>query len=62
MTEKHANPPPVDPRDQKASPSGATDQTRERIKKFDDEGGDQPQAPTQQAVEEELRRAREEAP
>jgi hypothetical protein len=42
----------------KAGPSGATDETREREKKFDEEGGAQPQAPSQHAVDEELQRAR----
>ena len=39
----------------KASPSGATDNFAERKKKFDDEGGDQPQAASEDAVAEELR-------
>jgi hypothetical protein len=42
-----------------SSPSGATDHTTERVKKFDEEGGDQAQAPTQQAVDDELARARQ---
>ncbi len=41
----------------KTSPSGATDKTVEREKKFDEEGGAQPQAPSQQAVDEELEKA-----
>jgi hypothetical protein len=45
----------------KTGPSGATDQTKERVKKFDEEGGDQPQAPSQRAVEEELRRIESES-
>ena len=43
----------------KANPSGATDNTEEREKKFDEEGGDQPQAPSQQEVDAELEKARE---
>lgn len=38
----------------KAGPSGATDRSVEREKKFDEEGGDQPQAPSQGAVDKEL--------
>jgi hypothetical protein len=38
-----------------SSPSGATDRAAERTKKFDEEGGDQPQAPSQAAVDRELR-------
>ena len=41
------------------SPSGATDKTIEREKKFDEEGGDQPQAPSQRAVDDELRHIHE---
>ena len=43
----------------KANPSGGTDKTKEREKKFDEEGGDQPQAPSQQEVDAELEKARE---
>jgi hypothetical protein len=43
-----------------AGPSGATDKTKEREKKFDEEGGDQPQAPSQSAVDRELQRVQEE--
>jgi hypothetical protein len=46
---KQSNEPP------KASPSGATDKTTERKEKFDEEGGDQPQAPSQHAADQELR-------
>lgn len=38
-----------------AHPSGATDKTVEREKKFDEEGGAQPQAPSQRQADEELR-------
>jgi hypothetical protein len=38
----------------KAGPSGSTETLKEREKKFDEEGGDQPQAPSQQAVDDEL--------
>ncbi len=41
-----------------ASPSGATDQTKERVQKFDEEGGDQPQAPSEQDADKELAHAR----
>ena len=41
----------------KGHPSGATDKTFERETKFDDEGGDQPQAPSQRAVDKELDKA-----
>lgn len=44
-----------------SSPSGSTDQKQERVKKFDEEGGDQPQAASQRAVDEELERARRDA-
>ncbi len=47
---------------QKTSPSGATDKTIEREEKFDEEGGDQPQAPSQQAVDAELEKALSESP
>jgi len=40
--------------DDASGPSGATDRAVERAKKFDDEGGDQPQAPSQAAVDREL--------
>jgi hypothetical protein len=46
--------------DPKTGPSGSTDKTREREKKFDEEGGDQPQAPSESAVERELRKIHEE--
>jgi hypothetical protein len=42
-----------------AGPSGLTDKTKEREEKFDEEGGDQPQAPSEQAVEKELEKIRE---
>ena len=48
----HAN------QEMRTSPSGATDKTKEREKKFDEEGGDQPQAPSQKAVDEELHKIR----
>ena len=41
--------------DDASSPSGATDRAAERTKKFDEEGGDQPQAPSQAAVDREMR-------
>ena len=41
------------------SPSGATDREPERAEKFDEEGGDQPQAPSQRAVEAELEKAKQ---
>ena len=37
-----------------SGPAGATDKVAERATKFDEEGGDQPQAPSQAAVEREL--------
>ena len=40
--------------DETSGPSGATDRGAERTQKFDEEGGDQPQAPSQGAVEREL--------
>jgi hypothetical protein len=42
-----------------SSPSGATDREPERVKKFDEEGGDQPQAPSERAVEAELEKAKQ---
>jgi hypothetical protein len=42
-----------------SSPSGATDREPERAKKFDEEGGDQPQAPSERAVEAELEKAKQ---
>jgi hypothetical protein len=39
-----------------SGPSGATDKPTEREMKFDEEGGDQPQAASQQDVDEELRK------
>jgi hypothetical protein len=42
-----------------AGPSGATDKAKEREKKFDEEGGDQPQAPSQRAVDRELQKIEE---
>jgi hypothetical protein len=47
------NPPKEEP---EAGPSGATDKMKEREKKFDEEGGDQPQAPSQRAVDKELQK------
>jgi len=44
----------------KSGPSGASDRPAEREKKFDEEGGDQPQAPSQQAVDKELQQVQEE--
>jgi hypothetical protein len=38
----------------KAGPSGATDKTVEREEKFDEEGGDQPQAKSQHEADREL--------
>ncbi len=43
----------------KAGPSGATDRQAERVKKFEEEGGDQPQARSEKQAEEELEKARE---
>lgn len=40
-----------------SGPSGATDRVVEREQKFDEEGGDQPQARSQAAVDRELRQA-----
>lgn len=54
-------PPVEDDEAPKAGPSGATDALPERAKKFDEEGGDQPQAKSEEEVAEELRKAREEA-
>ncbi len=51
-----ANPTTHESEEPKAGPSGATDQTKERVTKFDEEGGDQPQAPSERAVEKELER------
>jgi hypothetical protein len=45
----------------KAGPSGATDKLTERVTKFDEEGGDQPQAKSEKHVEEELAKARQES-
>jgi hypothetical protein len=42
-----------------AGPSGATDKLQERETKFDEEGGDQPQAKSEHEVADELRKARE---
>lgn len=42
-----------------SSPSGGTDREPERVKKFDEEGGDQPQAPSERAVEAELEKAKQ---
>ena len=39
----------------KAGPSGATDKTIEREKKFDEEGGGQPQAASQHEADEALK-------
>ena len=39
-----------------SGPSGATDKPVEREGKFDEEGGDQPQAASQHDVDEELRK------
>jgi hypothetical protein len=49
-----------DPQDPKAGPSGATDRLTERVEKFDEEGGAQPQAESEQEVDAELARARQE--
>jgi hypothetical protein len=54
-----ANPTSHDEDTPTAGPSGATDQTRERVHKFDEEGGDQPQAKSERAVEQELRHIHE---
>ena len=40
--------------DDASGPSGSTDRAAERAKKFDEEGGDQPQAPSEAAVHREL--------
>jgi hypothetical protein len=53
---KADNPPKEEPG---AGPSGSTDKTKEREKKFDEEGGDQPQAPSQSAVDRELQKIEE---
>ena len=45
----------------RAGPSGATDAQTERVEKFDEEGGDQPQAKSEKQVEEELAKARGES-
>jgi hypothetical protein len=50
---------PDDPQP-KANPSGATDKTKERERKFDEEGGDQPQARSQREVDAELEKVRRE--
>lgn len=41
------------------SPSGSTDATKEREQKFDEEGGDQPQARSEEEVDNELVKSRE---
>jgi hypothetical protein len=47
-------------REPTVGPSGSTDKTSEREKKFDEEGGDQPQASSESAVERELQKIRDE--
>jgi hypothetical protein len=42
----------------KAGPSGATDNTQEREKKFDEEGGAQPHAKSEREISEELKKNR----
>lgn len=43
---------------QKSGPSGATVKTEERENKFDEEGGDQPQAASQREAEEALEKSK----
>ena len=55
-----AQPIPNDEEVPKVGPSGATDKLTERVTKFDEEGGDQPQAKSEKQVEEELVKVRQE--